>query len=107
MIIYSPSGVKMIIIYGDSDTVRTEMWDGRRVWVAGKSVSEDVIQTYMDACIMVVDSVRDLKADMSGIYVINEGDMDVAEEAVLRGAYCMNCTMKEGLWRLRGINKDT
>ena len=76
----------MLIIYGDSNTVSTEMWNGRRVWVAGKGVSEDVIQTYMDSCIMVVDSVDDLKPDMGGIYVINEGDMDVAAEAVCRGA---------------------
>lgn len=92
---------KMLIIYGDSNTVSTETWNGRRVWVAGKSVSEDVVQTYMDVCIMVVDSVEDLKPDMEGIYVINEGGGNVSEEAVLRGAYCMNCTMKEGLWRLK------
>ena len=97
----------MLIIYGDSDTVTTETWNGVRVWVAGKGVSEDIIRTYMDACIMVVDKVSDLKPDMDGIYVINEAGMGVAEEAVLRGAYCMNCTMKEGLWRLRGINKNT
>lgn len=92
---------KMLIIYGDSNTVSTEMWNGKRVWVAGKSVSEDVVQTYMGACIMVVERVSDLKPNMEGIYVINEGGADVSEEAVLRGAFCMNCTMKEGLWRLK------
>lgn len=97
----------MLIIYGDSETVSTETWNGRRVWVAGKGVSEDVIQTYMDSCIMVVDKVSDLKPDMEGIYVINEGGMSVSEEAVLRGAYCLNCNMAEGLWRLRGINNNT
>ena len=94
----------MLIIYGDSNTVSTETWNGKRVWVAGKGVSQDVVQTYMEACIMVVDCVDDLKPVMEGIYVINEGDMDVAAEAVHRGAYCMNCTMREGLWRLKGIN---
>ena len=97
----------MLIIYGDSNTVSTETWNGRRVWVAGKGVSEDVIQTYMDSCIMVVDKVSDLKPDMEGMYVINEGGMSVSEEAVLRGAYCLNCNMAEGLWRLRGINNNT
>ena len=29
--------------------------------------------------------------------------MDVAEEAVLRGAYCMNCSMAEGLWILKDV----
>ena len=93
----------MLIIYGDSHAVTTDMWNGRRVWIAGKGVSHDVVQTYMDCCIMVVDSVSDLKPEMEGFYVINEGGMDVAEEAVLRGAYCMNCSMQEGLWRLKDM----
>lgn len=93
----------MLIIYGDNNSVTTEMWNGKRVWIAGKGVSYDVVQTYMDCCIMVVDSVDDLWMDMEGIYVINEGGMNVAEEAVLRGAYCMNCSMKEGLWRLKEV----
>lgn len=81
----------------------TEMWNGRRVWIAGKGVSYDVVQTYMDCCIMVVNDVEDLLPEMEGFYVINEGDMGVAEEAVLRGAYCMNCSMREGLWRLKDV----
>ena len=93
----------MLIIYGDNNAVTTEMWNGKRVWIAGKGVSYDVVQTYMDCCIMVVNSMDDLWLDMEGIYVINEGGMDVAEEAVLRGAYCMNCSMKEGLWRLKDV----
>lgn len=93
----------MLIIYGDSAAVTTEMWNGRRVWVAGKQVSRDVVRTYMDCCIMVVDKVSDLKTDMEGIYVVNEGGSNVAEEAVLRGAYCLNCPMREGLWRLKNV----
>lgn len=93
----------MLIIYGDNSAVTTEMWNGKRVWMAGKGVSYDVVQTYMDSCIMVVDSIEDLWLDMEGIYVINEGGMDVAEEAVLRGAYCMNCSVQEGLWRLKDV----
>ena len=93
----------MLIIYGDSDTVTTEMWNGKRVWMAGKGVSYDVLQTYMDSCIMVVDSIEDLWLEMEGVYVINEGGLDVAEEAVLRGAYCMNCSVQEGLWRLKDV----
>ena len=93
----------MLIIYGDHNAVKTEMWNGKRVWMAGKGVSYDVVQTYMDSCIMVVDSIEDLWLDMEGVYVINEGGMDVAEEAVLRGAYCMNCSVQEGLWRLKDV----
>lgn len=93
----------MLIIYGDSTAVTTEMWNGRRVWIAGKGVSFDVVQTYMDCCVMVVDKVSDLNPDMEGFYVINEGGTDVAEEAVLRGAYCLNCSMREGLWRLKDV----
>lgn len=93
----------MLIIYGDHNAVTTEMWNGRRVWIAGKGVSYDVVQTYMDCCIMVVNDVEDLLPEMEGFYVINEGDMGVAEEAVLRGAYCMNCSMREGLWRLKDV----
>ena len=93
----------MLIIYGDSDTVVADMWNGTRIWIAGKNVNYDVVQTYMDRCIMVVDSVDDLNPDMEGVYVINEGGMDVAEEAVLRGAYCLNCSMSEGLWQLKNV----
>lgn len=103
MIISKEYCIIMLIIYGDSTAVRTEMWNGARVWVAGRGVSQDVLQTYMDVCIMVVDKVSDLLPDMDGMYVINEGGTDVAEEAVLRGAYCMNCSMKEGLWRLKDM----
>ena len=92
----------MLIIYGDSDTVTTEMWNGKRVWMAGKGVSYDVVQTYMDSCFMVVDSIEDLWLNMEGIYVINEG-YGRAEESVLRGAYCMNCSVQEGLWRLKDM----
>lgn len=93
----------MLIIYGDNNAVTTEMWNGKRVWIAGKGVSYDVVQTYMDCCIMVVNSIDDLWMDMEGIYVINEGGMEVAEEAVLRGAYCLNCSMAEGLWILKDV----
>lgn len=93
----------MLIIHGDSDAVTTEVWNGTRVWVAGKCVSFDVLQTYMDSCIVVVDTVDDLWNDMDGVYVINQGGTDVAEEAVLSGAYCLNCNMAEGLWRLKDL----
>ena len=43
----------MLIIYGDSTAVTTEMWNGRRVWIAGKGVSFDVVQTYMD-CLSLI-----------------------------------------------------
>ncbi len=93
----------MLIIHGESDAVTTDMWNGKRVWIAGKGVSFDVVQTYMDSCIMVADTVDELWLDMEGIYVINQGGSDVAEEAVLRGAYCLNCSMAEGLWRLKDV----
>lgn len=94
---------EMLIIYGDNQAVTTDMWNGKRVWIAGKNVSYDVVQTYMDSCIMVVDTVDDLWLDMEGIYVINQGGACVAEEAVLRGAYCLNCSMAEGLWILKDV----
>ena len=103
MIISLCLGNEMLIIHGDSDAVTTDMWNGKRVWIAGKGVSFDVVQTYMDSCIMVVDTVDDLWLDMDGIYVINQGGTDVSEEAVLRGAYCLNCSMVEGLWILKDV----
>lgn len=93
----------MLIIHGESDAVTTDMWNGKRVWIAGKGVPYDVVQTYMDSCIMVVNTVDELWLDMEAIYVINQGGTDVAEEAVLRGAYCLNCSMAEGLWRLKDV----
>lgn len=93
----------MIIIYGDSSVVSSAYYNGHRVWTTGLKTPRNIVQTYMDKCIMVVSRVEDLIWNMKGVYVINEGGHDVAEEAVLRGAYCLNCPMKEGLWRLREI----
>jgi len=93
----------MLIIHGESDAVTTDMWNGKRVWIAGKGLAFDVVQTYMDSCIMVANTVDELWLDMKGIYVINQGGSDVSEEAVLRGAYCLNCSMAEGLWRLKDV----
>lgn len=93
----------MLIIYGDSRVVSTAYYNGCRVWTTGLKTPGNVVQTYMNGCIMVVHTVDDLRWNMKGIYVINEGGTDVAEEAVLRGAYCLNCKMEEGLWRLRDI----
>ena len=81
----------------------TAYYNGVRVWTTGLQTPRNVVQAYMDECIMVVSKVEDLIWNMSGIYVVNEGGTDVAEEAVLRGAYCLNCSMEEGLWRLRDI----
>tara|TARA_B100001094_G_C18074673_1_gene741988 strand:- start:511 stop:684 length:174 start_codon:yes stop_codon:yes gene_type:complete len=56
---------------------------------------------------MVVGEVEDLIWNMANIYVINEGGTDVAEEAVLRGAYCLNCSMEKGLWKLKNIIENS
>lgn len=93
----------MLILYGDSDRVTTKVWNGKRVWTTGLKTPDEVIRTYMDQCILVASKVSDLKEDMEGIYVINEGGHDVSEEAVLRGAYCLKCSMSEGLWRLKDV----
>lgn len=93
----------MIIVYGASPRVTRVKWNDKFVWTTGLYTAWEVIRTYMDVCILVVSDVDHLKADMEGFYVINEGGHDVAEEAVLRGATCLNCTMKEGLWKLRNV----
>ena len=93
----------MIIIYGKSPVVSLVKWNGRDVWTTGLKTPKNVLQTYMSQCIMVVKKIEDLMWDMSSIYVINEGGMDVAEEAVLRGGFCLNCSMGEGLWKLEHV----
>ena len=93
----------MLIIYGDSEEVTTVQWHGKRVWTTGLQTPDEVTRTYMNTCVMVVSRIEDLKWNMTGIYVINEGGYDVCEEAVLRGAYCLNTDMKEGLWILKDI----
>ena len=90
----------MIIVQGDSPYVTSMWWHGKRVWTTGLYTDWDVIKTYADVCVMIVDRVAHLPNDMQGFYVINEGGRDVAEEAVLRGAYCLNCPRMEGLWKL-------
>ena len=93
----------MIIIYGKSPVVSLVKWNGRDVWTTGLKTPKNILQTYMSQCIMVVNKIEDLMWDMSNIYVINEGDMNVAEEVVLRGGFCLNCNMDEGLWKLRHV----
>ena len=93
----------MIIIYGKSSVVSLVKWNKHDVWTTGLKTPKNILQTYMSQCIMVVKKVEDMMWDMSGIYVINEGGMDVAEEAVLRGGFCLNCSMSEGLWKLEHV----
>jgi hypothetical protein len=94
----------MIVVYGASENVTRTKWNGKFVWVAGLNTPWEVVRTYMDICILVVDDVYALPAEnLTGVYIINEGGVNVAIEAVCRGAYVLNCSMKEGLWRLRDI----
>ena len=93
----------MIIIYGNSNSVSNVKWNGKSVWTTGLNTEWEVVKTYMGLCIMVVSAVEHLREDMRGIYVVNEGGADVSEEAVLRGGWCLNCSMREGLWRLRDL----
>ncbi len=96
----------MILIHGDSPVVTSMWWYGKKIWSTGLYTNWDVVKTYADVCVMVVSDIAHLRWDMSGYYVINEGDRHVAEEAVLRGAYCLNCSMMEGMWQLRDIIRN-
>ena len=93
----------MIIVYGASPRVTRVKWNNKFVWTTGLHTAWEVIRTYMDVCILVVNDLDELPECIDGFYVINEGGNDVAEEAVLRGAMCLNCPMREGLWKLRQI----
>jgi len=93
----------MIVLHGDSPVVSTMWWQGKKIWTTGLNTEWDVVQTYADVCIMVVSDMAHLRWDLTDIYVVNTGNRHVAEEAVLRGGYCINCTMMEGLWQLGDI----
>jgi len=96
----------MIIIYGDSTVVSLAYCGDTQVWTTGLKTPRNVLQTYLTDCILVVDKVEDLFLDLTGVYVINEGGWDVCEEALLRGGYCLNTSMSEGLWHLRDVIKN-
>jgi len=96
----------MLIVYGDSKTVNLAQCNGNQVWTTGLKTPRNVLQTYQTTCILVVDKVEDLFMDLTGVYVINEGNCDVTEEAILRGGTCLNCDMAEGLWHLRDVIKN-
>ena len=96
----------MLIVYGDSKTVNLAQCNGVQVWTTGLKTPRNVLQTYQTTCILVVDKIEDLFMDLSGVYVINEGGSDVCEEAILRGGYCLNCSISEGLWILRAVTKN-
>ena len=97
----------MLIVYGDSTTVNLAKCCGKQVWTTGLKTPRNVLQTYQTTCILVVDKVEDLFMDLTGVYVINEGNCDVTEEAILRGGTCLNCSMAEGLWHLRDVIKSS
>ena len=97
----------MIIIYGDSKTVNLTQCNGTQVWTTGLKTPRNVLQTYLTDCILVVDKVEDLFMDLTGVYVINEGNCDVTEEAILRGGTCLSCSMAEGLWHLRNVIENS
>ena len=97
----------MIIIYGDSKTVNLTQCNGTQVWSTGLKTPRNVLQTYLTDCILVVDKIEDLFMDLTGVYIINEGNCDVCEEAILRGGYCLNCRMNDGLWHLRDVIRDS
>lgn len=96
----------MLIVYGDSKTVNLAKCCGTQVWTTGLHTPRNVLQTYQTTCILVVDKIEDLFMDLTGVYVVNEGNCDVTEEAILRGGTCLSCSMAEGLWHLRDIIKN-
>ena len=83
----------MLIVYGDSKTVNLAKCCGTQVWTTGLHTPRNVLQTYQTTCILVVDKFEDLFLDLTGVYVINEGNCDVTEEAILRGGTCLSCSM--------------
>lgn len=94
----------MILVQGNSSIVTRCLWNGVQIWTTGLNTPDEIVDTYAsDLCIVVVSKIEHLRNDMKGMYVINEGSYDVCEEAVLRGALCLNCNMKEGLWKLRHL----
>lgn len=97
----------MIIIYGNSPVVSLVKCDGQQVWTTGVKTPRNVLQTYLTDCILVVDKIEDLFMDLTGVYVINEGNCDVTEETILRGGSCLSCSMAEGLWHLRDVIKNS
>mgnify|MGYP006102868747 CR=1 FL=1 len=97
----------MLIVYGESKTVNLAQCNGKQVWTTGVKTPRNVLQTYQTTCILVVDKIEDLFLDLSGVYVINTGGSDVTEEAILRGGYCLNCSMSEGIWHLRDVIRDS
>jgi len=96
----------MLIVYGNSKTVNLAECNGTQVWTTGLKTPRNVLQTYQTTCILVVDTIDDLFMDLTGVFVINEGGSGVCEEAILRGGYCLNCPMNEGLWHLRDVIRD-
>ena len=97
----------MLIVYGDSKTVNLAKCCGTQVWTTGIHTPRNVLQTYMTTVILVVDKIEDLFMDLTGVYVVNEGNCDVTEEAILRGGTCLSCSMAEGLWHLRDVIKNS
>ena len=97
--------MKMIILRGPDMHVYATQWNGKTVWKAGVRTPWSIVSTYsknIGGIIMVVESIEELREDMTDIYVITQKH-GVALEAVHRGAYCLNCEFFEGLWRLRHL----
>ena len=92
----------MLILHGDRSIVSVVRFGNKDVWISGISTPHHILQTYMDVVIVHVHD--ELPAwDIRGMYVINSGSVLLNETIVERGAYCINDSFEQGLYRLRHI----
>ena len=92
----------MLILYGNRSIVSVVRFGHRDVWTSGLSTPHHILQTYMDVVILHVEDQLP-SWDIRGMYVINSGSVLLNETIVERGAYCINDTFEQGLYRLRHL----
>ena len=96
----------MIILNGKEKCVRLSEWNGKRVWITGINTPWSIVQMYAAGIVIIVtDEIDDLPAEMTGIYVISNSSLVIAE-TVHRNGFCLQCGFKEGLYRLSSIIEE-
>ena len=94
----------MLILHGSSPTVSIIRVNHKDVWTSGIKTPFRILHTYMDTVILHVYAEKELPTwDLRGVYVINSGSPMLNETIVNRGAYCLQCSFHQGLFRLRDL----
>lgn len=96
----------MLILHGDETSVSSTRYGQQEVWTSGLNAKYNVLKPYMLRTIVHIrnlDELNKITWNLKGVYVINSGSWTIAEHVAQRGAFCIQDSFEQGLYRLRNI----